>query len=126
MAENIPESEEPHEVHGTTDVIKKRNPGAQPGHIGHFRIKSKPNRRIRINLNIHQCPECHHSLRRKGTGKRIIEDIPVIRADIIEYQLNRLYCNKCHRIYEPEIPDALSGSTLSLRTMLTVAYFRIG
>ena len=52
--------------------------------------------------------------------------IPVIKADIIEYQLNRLYCGKCHRIYEPEIPDALSGTTLSIRTMLTVAYFRIG
>ena len=105
---------------------EKKRPGAQPGHTGHFRIKSKPNRRIRINLDINECPECHHSLRRKGTRKRIIEDIPVINADIIEYQLNRLYCNKCHRIYEPEIPDALSGTTLSIRTMLTVAYFRIG
>ena len=100
---------------------EKKRPGAQPGHTGHFRIKSKPNRRIRINLDINEYPECHHSLRRKGTRKRIVEDIPVIKADIIEYQLNRLYCNKCHRIYEPEIPDALSGTTLSIRTMLTIA-----
>ncbi len=126
MAENIPESDEYHEVHGTTDVVKKRNPGAQPGHRGYFRIRKDPTRRIRIHLDINECRECHSSLRKKGTRKRIIEDIPVIRADIIEYQMNRLYCSKCHRIYEPEIPDALSGTTLSIRTMLTVAYFRTG
>ena len=45
---------------------EKKRPGAQPGHIGHFRMKSKPTRRIRINLDIHQCPECNSSLRRKG------------------------------------------------------------
>ena len=105
---------------------EKKRPGAQPGHRGHFRMRSKPNRKIRIHLDIHECPECHSSLRRKGTRKRIIEDIPIIKADIIEYKMNRLYCGKCHRIYEPDIPDALSGSTLSIRTMLTVAYFRIG
>ena len=33
MAENIPES---HEVPIKTNVIKKRNPGAQPGHRGYF------------------------------------------------------------------------------------------
>ena len=75
MAENIPESDESHEVQGTTDVIKKRNPGAQPGHRGYFRIRKDPTRRIRIHLDINECPECHHSLRRKGTRKRIIEDI---------------------------------------------------
>ena len=36
IAENILESYESHGVHGTTDVIKKRIPGAQPGHKGYF------------------------------------------------------------------------------------------
>ena len=40
--------------------------------------------------------------------------------------MNRLYCSRCHRIYEPKIPDSLPNATLSLRAMLTVAYFRIG
>ena len=124
QAETIPEPEDSH-IHGSTDEIKKR-PGAQPGHKGYFRIRKRPTRRIRINLDIHQCPECNSSLRRKGTRKRIIEDILIIKTDIIEYKMNRLCCNKCHRIYEPEIPDALCGTTLSIRTMLTVAYFRIG
>jgi transposase len=116
--------------YGKTDRIdentEKIKPGAQPGHTGHFRIRKKPTERIRIHLDLKECPECHSSLRRKGSRKRIIEDIPVIKPEIMEYRLDRLYCTKCHRAYEPKIPDALPNATLSLRAMLTVAYFRIG
>ncbi|MCL5793235.1 MAG: transposase, partial [Candidatus Thermoplasmatota archaeon] len=65
-------------------------------------------------------------LKRKGSRKRIIENIPIIKPDITEYRMDRLYCSRCHRIYEPRIPEAFPGATLSLRAMLTVAYFRIG
>ena len=108
------------------EPAENRKPGAQPGHKGHFRIRSRPNRKIRIHLDLHECPECHSHLKRKGTRKRIIEDIPIIKPDITEYRMDRLYCSKCHRIYEPNMPDALPNATLSLRAMLTVAYFRIG
>ncbi|SIM83957.1 IS66 family transposase [Cuniculiplasma divulgatum] len=104
----------------------KREPGSQEGHPGHFRIRKKPTESIRIHLDLKECPECHSPLRRKGSRSRIIEDIPVIKPDIIEYSMDRLYCTKCHRVYEPEIPDAFPNATLSLRAMITVAYFRIG
>ena len=65
-------------------------------------------------------------IEKKRYKKTNCKDIPVIKADIIEYTMNRLYCGKCYRIYWPEIPHALSGTTLSLRTILTVAYFRTG
>ena len=105
---------------------EKRKPGAQPGHKGLFRIRSRPDRKIRIRLDLNECPECHSHLKRKGSRKRIIENIPLIKPDITEYRMNRLYCSRCHRIYEPQIPEAFLGATLSLRTMLSVAYFRIG
>ena len=125
----IAESNKP--VSGDTEhVIQeptvKRKQGAQFGHKGHFRIMSKPTEKVIMHLDLHECPECHSSLRRRGTRKRIIEDIPHIGANIIQYRMDRLYCKKCHRMYEPEIPDALPGATISLRAMLTVAYFRIG
>ena len=104
----------------------KRKQGAQPGHTAHFRIRKRPTEKSTVHLDLNECPECHSSLRRKGSRKRIIEDIPIIKTKIIEYRMDRLYCSKCHRIYEPEIPDALPNATLSLRAMLTVAYFRIG
>ena len=108
------------------EMQEKREPGAQPGHKGHFRIRSRPDRKIRIHLDLHECPECHSHLKRKGSRKRIIENIPIIKPDITEYRMDRLYCSRCHRIYEPRIPEAFPGATLSLRAMLTVAYFRIG
>ena len=108
------------------EMQEKRKPGAQPGHKGHFRIRSRPDRKIRIHLDLHECPECHSHLKRKGSMKRIIENIPIIKPDITEYRMDRLYCSRCHRIYEPRIPEAFPGATLSLRAMLTVAYFRIG
>ena len=108
------------------DLQEKRKPGAQTGHKGHFRMTSRPAERVNIHLDMHECPECHSTLRRKGSRKRIIEDIPIINPEIKEYRPDRLYSMKFHRIYEPDIPDALPGATLSLRAMLTVAYFRIG
>ena len=108
------------------EPAESRKPGAQPGHTGHFRIRKRPTERLTVHLDLHECPECHSTLGRKGSRKRIIEDIPVIKPEILEYRLDRLYCSRCHRIYEPDIPDALPSATLSLRAMLTVAYFRIG
>jgi hypothetical protein len=114
---------QPEDIHG---MHEKRKPGAQPGHKGHFRIRSRPDRKIRIHLDLNEYPECHSHLKRKGSRKRIIENIPIIKPDVTEYRMDRLYCSRCHRIYEPKIPEAFPGATLSLRAMLTVAYFRIG
>ena len=54
------------------EMQEKREPGAQPGHKGHFRIRSRPDRKIRIHLDLHECPECHSHLKRKGSRKRIM------------------------------------------------------
>jgi hypothetical protein len=79
-----------------------------------------------VRLQAAQCPECHSTLRRKRSRRRIIEDIAIIKTEIKEYRLDRLYCSKCHKIYEPRTSQAFPEATLSLRAMLTVAYFRIG
>ena len=124
---SIPVEENKHdESHDAADQAGKRKPGAQPGHEGHFRIRKRPTEKLTIHLDMNECPECHSQLRRKGSRKRIIEDIPIIKPEIMEYRMDRLYCSKCHKIYEPQIPDALPNATLSLRAMITVAYFRIG
>ena len=110
----------------TRKLPEKRKPGAQPGHKGHFRITSRPTEKVNVRLDLHECPVCHNPLRRKGTRNRIIEDIPVIKPDIVQYRMDRLYCKKCKKVYEPQIPGALPDTTPSLKAMLTVAYFRIG
>ena len=112
-----------HQEWDTQQGSERRKPGAQIGHKGFSRITPKTTRRVKVHLDLN---ECHSSLIHKGTRKRIIEDIPMIEPEVIKYRLDRLYCKRCHRVYEPGIPEAFPGSTLSLRVMLTVAYFRIG
>ena len=62
----------------------RRKQGAQPGHKGHFRIRKRPTEKSTIHLDLHECPECHSSLRRKGSRKRIIENVPIMKSDIKE------------------------------------------
>ena len=97
------------------EIQEKRKPGAQPGHPGSYRIRKRPTEKLTIHLDLNECPECHSTLRRKGSRKRIIEDIPIINAEIMEYRLDRLYCMKCHRIYEPDIPNALRAACKTTR-----------
>ena len=63
---------------------------------------------------------------RKGIRRRVIEDIPLIEPKIIQYCIERMYCRKCREAFEPEVPNALAGARLSLRTMFIVSYIKIG
>ena len=102
----------------------RKKPGAQPGHRGHARKLPSITDRIEIHADRFQCPECSSPLAKKGIRTRIIEDIPLIPVKVIQYQIERMYCRSCKKIYEPEIPDALPAARLSLRTMLIAAYFK--
>ncbi|MGC8699133.1 MAG: hypothetical protein ACP5RE_03040 [Candidatus Acidifodinimicrobium sp.] len=37
-----------------------------------------------------------------------------------------MYCRHCRKTFEPDVPNALLGARLSLRTMLITAYLKIG
>lgn len=103
----------------------RRKPGAQIGHKGHFRARAKITERVRISAGDYTCPECSSRLVRKGMRTRIIEDIPPIIPRIIQYRIERMYCRRCGKIFEPDIPEALPNARLSLRTMLIAAYLKI-
>jgi len=78
-----------------------------------------------IDVTMEQCTDCWHELDKVvETRKRIIENIPVIKPEIIEYNINRYYCNNCKRMVEPSIDAALPGAQLSLRTMLVIAFMK--
>ena len=100
-------------------------PGAQISHKVYSRIILKITRRVKVHPDLNECSECHSTLIHKGTRKRIVEGMSVIEPGVVKYRLDRLYCMKCRRIYEPKIQEAFPGSLLSTGAMLTVAYFRI-
>ncbi|MHB1440953.1 MAG: IS66 family transposase [Cuniculiplasma sp.] len=124
----IPEENKPHEDvdANATNKEGKRKPGAQKGHKGHYRIRKKITERINVHSTDTICPSCSSTLVGRGTRRRVVEDIPEVSPRVIQYRIDKMYCNKCKKMYEPEITDALPKATFSLRTMLTVAYFRIG
>jgi len=105
---------------------EKRKPGAQMGHKGHFRRTPKITERVHVKQDAFTCPECSSKLVRKGIRTRVIEDIPDIIPQTIQYRIQRLYCKKCRRIYEPDMPEALPNARLSIRTMLIAAYLKTG
>ncbi len=101
-----------------------KKPGAQSGHRGHYRKIPRITERIKIKADQFTCPECSSRLIRKGIRKRIIEDVPFIEPRVIQYRIERMYCANCSKIYEPDVPEALPSSRLSLRTMLIAAYLK--
>ncbi|MCW6159298.1 MAG: IS66 family transposase [Thermoplasmatales archaeon] len=103
-----------------------RNPGAQPGHKGHFRRMPHITEHVTLKASEFSCPICSSPLVRKGIRRRVIEDIPPIVPSVIEYKIERMYCRHCKRAFEPDVPNALPGARLSLRTMLITAYLKIG
>ena len=107
----------------STDKSKKK-PGAVKGHRGYHRI-APDHIDKHVNVTMEQCPDCWNKLDKiVETRKRLIENIPVIKPEIIEYDINRYYCNNCKRIVEPSIDAALPGAQLSLRTMLVIAFMK--
>ena len=107
-----------------TESTGKRKPGAQPGHIGHFRKTPAATERIFLKAKRFRCPVCHSRLQKNGTTGRKIEDIPEIKPRVVEYEIERMICRTCGNIYEPDVAEAFPGARISVRAMLIVAYFR--
>ncbi len=103
----------------------EKKPGAQLSHKGHLRRTPRRTGRVRVNASFFTCPECSSTLTRKGTRKSFIEDIPEIIPRSIQYRIERMFCRKCRKVYEPVIPEALPNVGLSIRTMLIAAFFKI-
>ena len=103
-----------------------RKQGAQIGHKGHFRKMPHINERIKVKASYFSCPICSSPLVRKGIRRRVIEDIPPIEPRVIQYRIERMYCRRCRKTYEPQTSEALPNARLSLRAMLIVSYLKIG
>jgi hypothetical protein len=106
---------------------RKKTPGAKPGHEGHCR--PTPERIDRTVVHeLPPCPCCGGTLADgKTPRKRIIEDIPAnLKAEAVEHVIPRGYCKKCHKQYEPKVPDALPNATLGNRAVVFTAWLHYG
>ena len=113
-------------VQGSGEIDSSRKQGAQMGHKGHYKRMPHITERTTLKASGFSCPVCSSPLVRKGIRKRVIEDVPPIAPRVIQYRIERMYCRECGKTYEPDVPNALPGARLSLRTMLIVSYLKIG
>ena len=91
--------QDPDESHDKADLEEKRKAGAQRGHTGHSRITSKPTGKVNVRLDLHECPECHSPLRRKGSMTLILD-----LADKVKF----LFCFPAFRLRHCFPPNPIS------------------
>jgi hypothetical protein len=116
----------PYLKENTSKRVKKKKPGAQPGHNGSRR--KKPDHIDRPEEHIlEKCPVCGGVVGQPAeTRTRIIEDIPATQPEVVEHRIPRCYCKKCRKLVESPVPDALPNAELGHRTFALSAWLHYG
>ena len=87
-----------------------RTPGGQPGHEGQtLQMVETPDQVVRHQVN--QCPHCQCDLSAVGAvaqGRRQVFDIPAVRIEIIEHQVEIKTCPHCQQAVTAAYPTAVS------------------
>ena len=109
------------------DVNHRHKPsGQKEGHEGYAR--HIPERIDFIKkAAIKRCPDCEGKLSNiQEIRERYVEDIPEVRTIITKYEIERRYCKHCKKIVEAEVKDALPNARFGLRSMLFIAFLKLG
>lgn len=104
-----------------------KKPGARKGHKPHFRKMPEQVDETAM-VAVGSCPCC-------GGGNlsgvqeyrtRVVEDIPICNVVVTKHKIERRYCRDCKKLVESPVLNALPNTRIGLRTMLLVAYLKIG
>ena len=109
------------------DVNHQHKPsGQKEGHEGFTRYIPERIDFIK-KAAIKKCPYCEGKLSNvQETRTRYVEDIPEVRTVITKYEIERRYCKNCKKIVEAEVKDALPNARFGLRSMLFIAFLKLG
>lgn len=102
--------------------------GAKKGHPASRRPKPVDIDR-RQEHKLQACPHCGNENLSKRTKKRtrIIIDIPEgFNVETTEHTIDRSWCNKCKKIVEPKVPDALDKCTFGNRILAFSSWLHYG
>ncbi len=100
-----------------------RKPGGQPGHEGHQRELLPPEK---VDHTEHvwpdRCENCDHDLSREGARVEVgaperhqVAELPVIRAEVTEWQMHTQCCPRCHYATAAELPKGVPTSCFGPR-----------
>lgn len=107
--------------------MRGKRPGRKAGHEG---ARRPPPERIdqRKEHRAACCPDCGGKLKRCAkTRTRYTEDIPTGLTPVVtEHTIHRDWCSRCRKSVEPQVPDALPGSTLGIHVLALSAWLHYG
>lgn len=117
----------PYQKAPTPKSKKKSRPGARDGHEGAHR--AEPEKIDRTDSHtICTCPHCEGPVTElRGDDKkplirrRIIEDIVPSEPEVVAHDIHQYWCTSCKTKVEPCVTEALPGSRLGLRVVITTA-----
>jgi len=102
----------------------KSRPGRKKGHEGVGR-KTPAVIHNRKSLKLKVCPHCGGKLKRKNVRKRVVTDINPGQAVNTEYEIQRSFCENCHKMVEPIVVDALPNSRFGLNLRLYITFLSV-
>ena len=98
--------------------------GAQMGHVGHRR--KQPDRIdavVRIALS--HCPRCDTALKRTDSHDvRIVEDIPVLKTVVTQYEIERQWCMCCTKEVVGVPQNTLPGFAIGLHALTHILFLK--
>jgi len=105
---------------------RHKQSGQKEGHEGYTRhIPERVDFIKKASIKI--CPHCEGKLSNvQEIRTRYVEDIPEVRTVITKYEIERRYCKHCKKIVEAEVKDALPNARFGLRSMLFIAFLKLG
>lgn len=118
------EDKKPDFIKDPVDTIPKKT-GQKKGHAGYSRHIPERIDEVKA-LDMKECPNCGEELSGiQDVRSRVVTDIE-INIKNTQYVIHRRYCNKCGKIVEPEVCDALHNARFGLKFMLLVMIMKIG
>lgn len=109
-------------------TLTNGKPGAQPGHLGHFRSPYRPEELTdSFDYRHCQCPDCGGELHSLPEPVRILQQVDVrdIQPSIEEHRSYASWCPHCEKQFIKPIPDLIANHGLlgpHLRTL--IAYLK--
>lgn len=105
---------------------RRKKPGRKKGHPGRSRpLPESVDGEVEHTLNC--CPDCGQPLEESfATRERTIEDIPLEKARVIRHRQHRYYCQKCKKVVEPVVTEALPNARVGLNVLMLAAWLHYG
>jgi len=111
------------------DKNTNRKPlGAPKGHKGYSRRIPERVDCIRP-LILKRCPCCNTVLtgNPQEVRSRYVTSIRLVsKVKVTRYDIHRMYCPKCKKLVEPEVPNVLPRARFGLSLMLLIMYLKLG